>query len=184
MLILSVEKFLKILDDNPQTSTLTASLLSPEESSLLVQAGLLISDQGVRSRGPSSDSPAYRHAGEDTRERFRPTAMSLSLPNTGPYIRLLDAGRSHLMTLLKKSESHEVPMYLLKDRWDGSVETSSSFFAAKRARGESTGVLPGKTKKWKDLCGMNFRWALEEALGAGLIELFETGSVGPGVRRL
>lgn len=175
---------MQILDDNPQTSTLAASLLSPEQSALLVHAGFLISGQGAKSLGPSSGFPASRHTGQDTKERFRPTTMSLSLPNTGPYIRLLDAGRSHLMTLLKKSESLEVPMYLLKDRWDGSVETNSSFFAAKRARGESAGVLPGKTKKWKDLCGMNFRWALEEALGAGLIELFETGSVGPGVRRL
>lgn len=31
---------------------------------------------------------------------------------------------------------------------------------------------------------MNFRWALEEALGAGLVEIFDTGSVGPGVRCL
>lgn len=184
VLILSIEKFVKILDDNPQSSTLSANLLSPKESALLVQAGFLISDQGVKSLGPSPGSSASRHTGEDTRERFRPSTMSLSLPNTGPYIRLLDAGRSHLMSLLKKSDSHEVPTYLLRDRWDGSVETGSSFFAAKRARGESSGVLPGKTKKWKDLCGMNFRWALEEALGAGLIELFETGSVGPGVRCL
>ena len=55
---------------------------------------------------------------------------------------------------------------------------------AKRMRGEFTGVLPGRTKKWKDLYGMRFRWVLEEAIGAGLIELFDTGSVGPGVRCL
>lgn len=184
VLILSIERFLQILDTHPQTSTLAAGLLSPEDSAFLVNAGFLISGQGNKSLGSLSGAPKSRHAGEDTKQRFRPSTMSLSLPNTGPYIRLLDAGRSHLMTLLKKSDSHEVPMYLLRDRWDGAVESDSSFFAAKRARGESTGVLPGKTKKWKDLYGMNFRWALEEALGAGLIELFETGSVGPGVRCL
>jgi hypothetical protein len=73
---------------------------------------------------------------------------------------------------------------LLRDRWNGAVETDKSFSLAKRARGEFAGVLPGRTKKWKELYGMSFRWALEEALGAGLIELFDTGSVGPGVRVL
>jgi hypothetical protein len=173
-----------VLDCHPQTSVLASGLLTPEDSALLVHAGFLISGQGVKSLGPSSGAPASRHAGEDTKQRFMPSTMSLSLPNTGPYIRLLDAGRSHLMTLLKKSDSHEVPVYLLRDRWDGAVESNSSFSVAKRARGESSGVLPGKTKKWKDLYGMNYRWALEEALGAGFIELFETGSVGPGVRCL
>jgi hypothetical protein len=42
--------------------------------------------------------------------------------------------------------------------------------------------MPAKTKKWKDLYGLNFDWVVEECLGAGLIELFETRSVGLGVR--
>jgi hypothetical protein len=88
------------------------------------------------------------------------------------------------MTLLKKSSFSEAPMYLLRDRWDGAVESDSNFSVAKRARGETIGVMPGRTKKWKELYGLNFRWALEEALGAGLIELFDTGSVGPGARCL
>lgn len=75
-------------------------------------------------------------------------------------------------------------MDLLRDRWDGAVETDKSFHLAKRARGEFAGILPGKTKKWKELYGMKYRWVLEEALGAGLVEIFETGSVGPGIRSL
>ena len=114
----------------------------------------------------------------------RAATMFLSLPNTGPYLRLLSAGRSHLLALLRKSPHQEVPLDLLRDRWNGAVETDKSFSLAKRARGEFAGVLPGRTKKWKELYGMSFRWALEEALGAGLIELFDTGSVGPGVRFL
>lgn len=88
------------------------------------------------------------------------------------------------MAILKKSSSGEAPLTLLRDRWDGAVESDVYYNVAKRARGESSGVLPGKTKKWKELYGMNFRWALEEALGSGLVELFDTGSVGPGVRRV
>jgi hypothetical protein len=45
-------------------------------------------------------------------------------------------------------------------------------------------LLPGKTKKWKALYGLDFDWALQECLGAGLIEVFETKSVGHGVRAL
>lgn len=75
-------------------------------------------------------------------------------------------------------------MDLLRDRWDGAVETEKSFHLAKRARGEFAGILPGKTKKWKELYGMKYRWVLEEALGAGLVEIFETGSVGLGIRSL
>ena len=92
--------------------------------------------------------------------------------------------RAHISALLRRSASGEAPLGLLKDRWDGAVETEKSFHVAKRARGEFAGVLPGKTRKWKELYGMHFRWVLEEALGAGLVEMFETGSVGPGIRCL
>ena len=131
------------------------------------------------SDGQSCDTPDNQH-----QSRFETATLFLSLPNTGPYLRLLGAGRKHLLALLNKSSSGEAPVYLLRDRWDGAVETDKSFSVAKRVRGEFAGILPGKTRKWKELYGMNFRWALEEALGAGLIEIFDTGSVGPAVRAL
>ncbi|RVX68858.1 hypothetical protein B0A52_07513 [Exophiala mesophila] len=110
--------------------------------------------------------------------------LALSVPNIGPYLRLLSAGRSHLLELLGKSKYREAPLYLLRERWDGAVDTDSRPSAAKQLRGEFSGIMPSKTKKWKDLYGLNFDWALEECLGAGLIELFETRSVGLGVRGL
>jgi hypothetical protein len=110
--------------------------------------------------------------------------LAVSLPNIGPYLRLLYAARSHLLELLGKSKYREAPLYLLRERWDGSVESESRVSVAKRARGEFAGLLPGKTKKWKDLYGLGFDWALQECLGAGLVELFETKSVGHGVRAL
>ncbi len=110
--------------------------------------------------------------------------LALSIPNVGPYLRLLYAARSHLMELLGKSKYREAPLYLLRERWDGAVESDSSTSTAKRARGEFAGLLPGKTKKWKDLYGLDFDWTLQECLGAGLVELFETKSVGHGVRAL
>jgi hypothetical protein len=119
-----------------------------------------------------------------TDAQARAASLFLSLPNTGTYLRLLGSGRAHLLALLRRSPSGEAPLNLLRDRWEGAVETEKSFHLAKRARGEFADILPGKTKKWKDLYGMQFRWVLEEALGAGLVEIFETGSVGPGVRCL
>ncbi len=110
--------------------------------------------------------------------------LVLSVPNIGPYLRLLAAGRAHLVELLGKSKYKEIPLYLLRERWDGAVDSDNSVSTAKQIRGEFSGVMPAKTKKWKDLYGLNFDWALEECLGAGLIELFETRSVGLGVRGL
>ena len=110
--------------------------------------------------------------------------LALSMPNIGPYLRLLYVARTHLLELLGKSKYREAPLSLLRERWDGSVESDSRVSVAKRARGEFAGLLPGKTKKWKDLYGLDFDWALQECLGAGLIELFETKSVGHGVRAL
>lgn len=130
-----------------------------------------------------NDNNEIRSTGHDMPQSRAP-AFFLSLPNTGPYLRLLSAARSHLLTLLKQSKYHEAPLTLLRDRWDGAVESNRSFSVAKRVRGEFSGVLPGRTKKWKEFNGMSFRWILEEALGSGLIELFDTGSVGPGVRCL
>ncbi|KKZ64737.1 hypothetical protein EMCG_09371 [[Emmonsia] crescens] len=194
------EKFIESLRKNTKTSAVTASIFTLEETSSLLRAGFLVSPSSL-ARHPSFDtslgsipSSARSHdsntlpLGQETaasgQKKFANTTMFLSIPNLGPYLRLLGAARAQIMAILKKSSSGEAPLTLLRDRWDGAVESDVYYNVAKRARGESSGVLPGKTKKWKELYGMNFRWALEEALGSGLIELFETGSVGPGVRRV
>ncbi|OJJ42987.1 hypothetical protein ASPZODRAFT_104338 [Penicilliopsis zonata CBS 506.65] len=155
---LQVDKFLQTISKDTSIPT---GAFAPDEYLALVRAGFLVSGRGAP-----------------------PTSVSLSLPNTGPYLRLLSAGRNHLVALLRKSSYNEAPLELLRDRWDGAVESERSFSVAKRARGEFAGILPGKTKKWRELYGISFRWAVEEALGAGVIEIFDTGSVGVGVRLL
>ncbi|KAI9818168.1 MAG: hypothetical protein M1827_000793 [Pycnora praestabilis] len=102
----------------------------------------------------------------------------LSLPTTGPYLRLLASTRAHLMSLLSKSKYREAPLDLLRERWDGGIAADDPASKARRARGEFAGVLPGRTRKWKQYYGLNFEWVLAECLGAGLVEVFETGSVG------
>lgn len=107
---------------------------------------------------------------------------NFSLPNTGSHLRLLVEARTHLLTLLKKTRHREAPMAMLHERWDGGIAADDAQTRARKARGEFTGVLPGRTKKWKQFYGLQFEWVLEECVGAGLVELFETGSVGVGVR--
>ncbi|KAB8232540.1 Stk19 family serine/threonine-protein kinase [Aspergillus alliaceus] len=195
------DKFLDVLSRLGTTFAVPGVLFTTPECMALIRAGFLVSSSSLAKGSSSivslpnfsstssfgnsasrSDNAASNDSG--SRSQSHTATLFLSLPNTGPYLRLLGSGRMHLFSLLKRSSYGEVPLHLLRDRWDGAVETDRSFCMAKRIRGDHAGVLPGRTKKWKDLCGMNFRWVLGEALGAGLIEIFDTGSVGPGVRFL
>jgi len=110
--------------------------------------------------------------------------LTFSLPGTGTYLRLLTEARQHLLQLLSKSSPRfkEAVKDMLRERWDGGILAEDAASRAKRARGEWVGVLPGKTKKWKSFYGLDFDWVLEECLGSGHVECFDTGSVGLGVR--
>lgn len=110
--------------------------------------------------------------------------FNLALPNTGPYLKLLASARLHLLSLLEKSRYRELPIYLLRERWDGGIASDNPASKAKKYRGEFTGILPSRTRKWKQFSGLSFDWVLAECHGAGLIEVFETGSVGRAVRGL
>ncbi|KAL4980135.1 serine-threonine protein kinase 19-domain-containing protein [Aspergillus desertorum] len=197
------EKFLTVLSRIGNTCAIPRTAFTSAEYTALVRTGFIVSSsslaKGISSVPSLPDLPSTtptipasrtgsgaltNDINPTSRAQFHTTTLFLSLPNTGPYLKLLGGGRDHLIALLKKSPSGEAPLALLRDRWDGAVESERSFDMARRARGEFAGVLPGKTKKWKDFYGMSFRWVLEQAVGAGLVEIFDTGSVGPGVRCL
>ncbi|KAI9732055.1 MAG: hypothetical protein M1818_007650 [Claussenomyces sp. TS43310] len=110
--------------------------------------------------------------------------FSLSLPGTGPFLKLLAGARAHLVSLLSKSKFREAPEDLLRERWDGGIAGGDAAAEARRNRREYAGVLPGKTRKWKQFYGLTFEWTLEECVGAGMIEVFDTGSVGRGIRAI
>lgn len=118
------------------------------------------------------------YLGQDEQE------FHLALPNTGPYLKLLSAARNHLMSLLLKTRYRELPVDLLRERWEGGIAGDDAATKAKKYRGEFTGVLPGRTRKWKQFFGLAFDWVLAECLGAGLVEVFETGSVGRAARAI
>ena len=146
-----------------------------------------ISDAGGRAgiRRSSSQLIAYSDQGTEVQPEQIPDSredIRLSLPNTGPYLKLLTAARSQLVSLIMKSKFREMPVYLLRERWDGGVSGDDPAAKAKKYRGEFSGVLPSRTRKWKQFYGLSFDWVLAECLGAGLVEAFETRSVGRAVR--
>ena len=204
--------FLGVLREQPRVTTISSSLLPDSHITTLMRAGFLVGSSLAKQRNTSlggsslvsiptisrahsgssgavgGDSAfenlggvgaAKRHGYQDKRQC---TELALSVPNIGIYARLLNAGRSHFVDLLGKSKYKESPQYLLRERWDGAVDNEGSVSTAKRIRGEFSEVIPAKTKKWAKLSGLNFDWVLEECLGAGMIEMFETRSVGLGVR--
>jgi hypothetical protein len=107
--------------------------------------------------------------------------LSVAVPGNGTFLKLVEAALRHLASLLEKAQFREMPEEVLKERWDGGVASDAAGLA-KRARGEFVGILPGRTKKWKDFYGLSFEWILVEAVGMGRVEVFDTRSVGNGVR--
>ena len=81
-----------------------------------------------------------------------------------------------------KSKFREISVYQLRERWDGGISGENPAAKAKNYRGEFVGILPSCTRKWKHFNGLSFDYTLAECLGAGLVELFDTGSVGRAVR--
>ncbi|KAI4613722.1 hypothetical protein J4E83_007323 [Alternaria metachromatica] len=175
---------------------LTSASNYPSHTSLFACPGvsslLAVSTSGSRHAAGSLDAvggtQATQHIhGGTSLSGSRPSVAAqynFSLPNMGTHIKLLVDARNHLLTLLKKTKHREMPLDVLRERWDGNVAAHDIKAERKKLRGEFAGVLPGRTKKWKTFYGMRFEWVLEECLGAGLVELFETGSVGRAVRAI
>ncbi|GKT42301.1 uncharacterized protein ColSpa_02482 [Colletotrichum spaethianum] len=109
--------------------------------------------------------------------------FTIAVPGNGSFLKLTAAAVEQLTQLLSRSQFREMPVSMLRERWEGGVARDGARLARK-ARGEFAGVLPGRTKRWKDFYGLEFHWVLEEAMGAGQVEVFETRSVGRGVRLL
>jgi hypothetical protein len=200
------------MNTHPTSTSLSAAAFTSTELSSLTAVGLLtsstassshasyLSPQGTKFLNSISSSGSRHAAGSPeatggmsaaqhihggtslNSSRSATASYNFSLPNTGTHIKLLVDARTHLVGILKKTKYKELPLDLLREKWDGGVIVVGEREQRKKALGEFTGVLPGRTKKWKQFHGMRFEWILEECLGAGLVELFETGSVGRAVR--
>jgi hypothetical protein len=201
-----------MMNINPTSTSVNGEAFTPAELSALTAVGLLtssttslsnssyfaspgasslmsISTSGSRYAAGSleavggSSATQHIHGGTSLNSsRSILTSYNFSLPNTGTHIKLLIDARNHLLGILKKTKHKEMPLDVLREKWDGGVIVYGEREVRKKARGEFVGVLPGRTKKWKQFYGMRFEWILEECVGAGLVELFETGSVGKAAR--
>lgn len=206
----TITAFLSALEANPRVFALPSSALSKSHADVLIQSGFIVapSIQSVRSSGSSSSilsqavisraaSGSQAAVGGEAafevmggvngirRQKSEVKEYVLSIPGIATYLQLLDLARNHFLDLLRQFSKHrQAPLYLLRERWNGNVDNDGQVSAAKRIRGEFSNVLPVKTVKWKSLNGLAFDWVVEECMGAGLIELFETHSVGLGVRAL
>lgn len=205
-------KYVKLLHDNPASSTVSTAFFTPEQVRQLVSYGFLTSATGLASSSTLFTPPtlttslsqsgfksatgtlaavggrgAIHESGgsgstlfaSGTPVRLSQQTMTFSLPSTGPYLKLLTSARLHLLHLLKTTSPRykETTISLLKEKWDGNLLNE-----AKRARGEWAGLREGKTKKWKEFWGLEFEWVLEECVGSGVVEVFETGVGVWGVR--
>ncbi|KAI4103293.1 MAG: hypothetical protein L6R37_003921 [Teloschistes peruensis] len=177
------------LASQPFTSTPHSSTIPPTPSISIptisrAASGSLAAVGGSGAVIEAGGSLSLRRESSSDASAASTTDLQLSLPNTGPYLRLLSTARAHLVALVQKSRFRETPVYLLRERWDGGVAAEESVVGRERraGRGEFAGVLPARTRKWKGCWGMGFEWVMEEAVGGGGVELFETGSVGRGVR--
>ncbi|ERT03169.1 hypothetical protein HMPREF1624_01474 [Sporothrix schenckii ATCC 58251] len=134
----------------------------------------------------------YTAGGGGARGRYRAAAagggpaaaptedLLLSIPGHGSFVKLVSGALSYLIGIIARSSHRETLETSLRERWDagGSI-------AKRREMGGGFKRVPlTRTKKWKDFYGLSFDWVLAEAVGAGLVELFDTGSVGRGVRLL
>ncbi|KAJ4300944.1 hypothetical protein N0V90_003033 [Kalmusia sp. IMI 367209] len=204
------DKYLSSLKANPTSTTITSTAFTPAEISSLTTAGFLTTATALDYKSslfsmPGAGSLSFlsssgsRHAAGSLEAVGGPSAMqhshggtgqrtatksyyTFSLPNTGSHIKLLIDARTHFIGLLKKSKYKEAPLDVLRERWDGGILGKEDIADKKKARGEFAGILLGRTKKWKQFYGLRFEWILEECVGAGLVELFETGSVGTAAR--
>ena len=124
--------------------------------------------------------------GEDTATATTTTELKLAVPGNGTFLKLASSALDHLVSLLGRSRFREAPETVLRERWDGGAVAATARdearYAAKRARREFAGVLPGQTRKWRQFHGLAFDWVLREAVASGRVEVFDTGSVGRGVR--
>ncbi|CBX90390.1 hypothetical protein IAQ61_001890 [Plenodomus lingam] len=186
-------KYISTMTTNPTSTTIpTQTFTSPELSTLLTTGFLTASNtlpstplfppslsqiSTSASRHPSGSlaaagSPSltqHIHGGTSSLSPSRPAPnapYTLSLPNMGSHLKLLLSARIHLLALLKQQKSRAMPLSTLKERWDGAGRL----------------VLPARTKKWSCFYGLSCDFVFEECVGAGLLEVFETRSVGMGVR--
>lgn len=87
----------------------------------------------------------------------------IAVPGHGRHLKLVEGSADWLREALGRTKWGEGPESWLKERFEG-------------------GGLYGT--RWKEFWGVEWQWVIGEAVGLGIVEAFETGSVGRGIRAL
>ncbi|KAH0491338.1 hypothetical protein TgHK011_002773 [Trichoderma gracile] len=87
----------------------------------------------------------------------------IAVPGHGRYLKLAEGTVDWLRDMMDGTRWGEAPEDWFRERFEG-------------------GGLYGT--RWKEFWGVEWEWVLGQAVGLGVVEVFETGSVGRGVRAL
>ncbi|PHH67127.1 hypothetical protein CDD82_1499 [Ophiocordyceps australis] len=90
--------------------------------------------------------------------------VRIAVPGHGRFTKLADAAVDWLRDALGCTRWGEAPEQWLRERFEAGQGMRSP--------------------RWKDFWGLDWAWLLGHAVGLGAVELFDTGSVGRGVRAL
>jgi len=93
----------------------------------------------------------------------QPGSFRVAVPGHGRYLKLAEGSVDWIREALGRTRWGEAPESWLRERFEG-------------------GGLYGT--RWKEFWGVEWEWVLGQAVGLGAVEVFETGSVGRGVRAL
>ncbi|KKF92494.1 putative protein C24H6.11c [Ceratocystis platani] len=105
--------------------------------------------------------------------------MTLAVPGQGVLLGVVAAAVGALVAMVARRPWREAVVADVRDQWDGATPGAEQ----KKRRGEKV-ASEGTARKWREFYGLRFEWVLDEAVAEGMLEVFETGSVGRGVRTL
>ncbi|KAL6694919.1 serine-threonine protein kinase 19 domain-containing protein [Trichoderma pleuroticola] len=193
------EQFLEFLKKNPTAQTLPRGAVTHAQTDELVRAGFLTSSlkaapgttlhvrpedrttltsihhvsrfasgsvsavggqNALHLAGGSGGAPTLTGSSLASSEA---SDFRIAVPGHGRYLKLAEGAVDWLREMLDKTRWGEAPEVWFRERFEG-------------------GGLYGT--RWKDFWGVEWEWVLGQAVGLGIVEVFETGSVGRGVRAL
>lgn len=143
----ALQKFFEFISENHTSLFIAPSdKISGKELSLLVSLGYI--------------TLTSNHLNEIESHQY-----SISYPNCGSFLKLVNAGRSWLVKTMMKTKHHQLLEEDMFNKWEGISSTSQDISKLNNFR--------------KPFYGYDLYWILADALGAGVVEVFNT-PVGRG----
>ncbi|KAK5990825.1 hypothetical protein PT974_09098 [Cladobotryum mycophilum] len=190
----TTEGFLEYLKGNPTVQTVSKGALTGAQTDELIRAGFLTSPLHATPGSTFSIRPEDRAtltsihhvsqfasgtisavggqnvihlagggggASTLTGHFYDSSGFRIALPGHGSYLKLAGGAVDWLREALGKTKWGEGPESWFRERFEG-------------------GGLYGT--RWKGFWGVEWEWVLGQAVGLGIVEVFDTGSVGRGIR--